>query len=81
MITAHDTLLMVEDNPDDIELTRRTVARSNIINQLMVVTGGDAALRENPSVLVTSRAAPEDRRRGQEIGARGDIAKPDGCCN
>jgi two-component system chemotaxis sensor kinase CheA len=26
-------------------------------------------------VLVTSRAAPEDRRRGQSVGARGYIVK------
>ncbi|HEV8679359.1 MAG TPA: response regulator [Stellaceae bacterium] len=36
---------MVEDNPDDIELTRRAFARSNIINHLVVVTDGEAALQ------------------------------------
>jgi two-component system chemotaxis sensor kinase CheA len=36
---------------------------------------GDAALRDVPAVLVTSRAAPEDRRRGEEVGACGYIVK------
>jgi two-component system chemotaxis sensor kinase CheA len=31
--------------------------------------------RETPAVLVTSRAAPEDRRRGHEVGAQGYIVK------
>jgi CheY-like chemotaxis protein len=44
MITGEHTLLLVEDNPDDIDLTRRAFARSNIINQLAVVTDGEAAL-------------------------------------
>jgi two-component system, chemotaxis family, sensor kinase CheA len=35
----------------------------------------DAALRDIPAILVTSRAAPEDRRRGTEVGAQGYIVK------
>lgn len=35
----------------------------------------DPALREIPAILVTSRAAPEDRRRGQEVGVRAYIVK------
>jgi two-component system, chemotaxis family, sensor kinase CheA len=35
----------------------------------------DPALRDIPAVLVTSRAAPEDRRRGRDAGARGYIVK------
>lgn len=35
----------------------------------------DPALRDIPCVLVTSRAAPEDRRRGRDVGARGYIVK------
>ena len=30
----------------------------------------DAALRDIPAILVTSRSAPEDRRRGRDVGAR-----------
>ena len=44
MIKGDHTLLLVEDNPDDVELTRRAFARSNITTQLVVVTDGDAAL-------------------------------------
>jgi two-component system, response regulator len=44
MIKGEQTLLLVEDNPDDVELTRRAFARSNIINQLVVVTDGEEAL-------------------------------------
>jgi two-component system chemotaxis sensor kinase CheA len=36
---------------------------------------GDAALCDVPAVLVTSRAAPEDRRRGEAVGACGYIVK------
>jgi len=35
----------------------------------------DPALREIPAILVTSRAAPEDRRRGEEVGAQAYIVK------
>ena len=35
----------------------------------------DAALRSVPAILVTSRAAPEDRRRGEAAGARDYIVK------
>lgn len=44
MIKGEHTLLLVEDNPDDVELTRRAFARSNIINQLVVVRDGEEAL-------------------------------------
>ncbi len=35
----------------------------------------DPALRDIPAVLVTSRDAPEDRRRGREVGAQGYVVK------
>lgn len=35
----------------------------------------DAALRDIPAILVTSRSAPEDKRRGVEVGAQGYIVK------
>jgi two-component system, response regulator len=38
------TLLLVEDNPDDIELTRRAFARTNLLNRLVVATDGEEAL-------------------------------------
>jgi two-component system chemotaxis sensor kinase CheA len=38
-------------------------------------TKSDAALRDVPAILVTSRNAPEDRRRGVTVGALGYIVK------
>jgi two-component system chemotaxis sensor kinase CheA len=35
----------------------------------------EPATRDIPAILVTSRAAPEDRQRGQEVGAQGYIVK------
>jgi two-component system chemotaxis sensor kinase CheA len=35
----------------------------------------DAALRDTPAILVTSRDSNEDRRRGDEVGARAYIVK------
>jgi two-component system response regulator len=37
-------ILLVEDNPDDVELTRIAFAEANIANALTVVTDGAAAL-------------------------------------
>ncbi|HWD60826.1 MAG TPA: response regulator [Stellaceae bacterium] len=44
MISAEPTLLLVEDNPDDIELTRRAFARSNILSRIVVAQDGEEAL-------------------------------------
>jgi two-component system chemotaxis sensor kinase CheA len=38
-------------------------------------TRTDPALRDVPSILVTSRSSPEDRRRGEEVGARAYVVK------
>jgi two-component system chemotaxis sensor kinase CheA len=38
-------------------------------------TRADPVLRNVPAILVTSRSSPEDRRRGQEVGAQGYIVK------
>jgi two-component system chemotaxis sensor kinase CheA len=38
-------------------------------------TRADARLSSVPAILVTSRSAPEDRRRGEEVGARAYIVK------
>jgi two-component system chemotaxis sensor kinase CheA len=37
--------------------------------------GADAELRDIPAILVTSRGSPEDRQRGQSVGARAYIVK------
>jgi len=40
-------------------------------------TRADPGLRDTPAILVTSRAAVEDRRRGEQVGARAYIVKSD----
>lgn len=37
-------ILLIEDNPSDIELTRRAFEREHILNELIVVDNGQAAL-------------------------------------
>jgi len=37
-------ILLVEDNPSDVDLTRRAIARNRIANDLVVVGDGQAAL-------------------------------------
>lgn len=44
MISVEPTLLLVEDNPDDVELTRRAFARSDVANRLVVAADGEEAL-------------------------------------
>jgi two-component system response regulator len=44
MIQKERTILLVEDNDDDVELTRRAFARGNLINELIVVRDGQEAL-------------------------------------
>jgi two-component system chemotaxis sensor kinase CheA len=43
--------------------------------EFVAETRADATLREIPAILVTSRGAPEDRKRGEQAGARGYIVK------
>jgi len=41
---AVKTILLIEDNPSDIELTRRALDRSRVSNELVVVQDGQEAL-------------------------------------
>jgi two-component system, chemotaxis family, sensor kinase CheA len=43
--------------------------------QFVAQTRADPSLRDTPAILVTSLGSPEHRRRGEEAGARGFIAK------
>jgi len=43
--------------------------------QFVATTRADPNLRETPAILVTSRGAPEDQRRGLDAGARAYIVK------
>lgn len=38
------TILLVEDNPDDVELTLRAFARSKVLNEIVVARDGEEAL-------------------------------------
>jgi len=40
----HKTILLIEDNPSDIGLTRRALAKAHIINELVVAEDGQEAL-------------------------------------
>ena len=41
---ADKTILLVEDNPDDVELTLRVLKQNNITNQVKIVNDGAEAL-------------------------------------
>ncbi len=41
---SHKTILLVEDNPDDIELTLRALKKNNIVNDVVVTHDGEEAL-------------------------------------
>lgn len=41
---THRPILLVEDNPSDIKLTRRAFEKSNLANALLVAEDGQAAL-------------------------------------
>lgn len=41
---SNQIILLVEDNPDDVELTRRALFKSNILNELIVARDGAEAL-------------------------------------
>jgi two-component system response regulator len=44
-MNGDDPILLVEDNPDDIALTRRALERNDIRNPLVVAHDGEEALR------------------------------------
>jgi CheY-like chemotaxis protein len=44
MLMTNKAILLVEDNDDDVQLTRRALRRNNIANELVVVGDGVAAM-------------------------------------
>lgn len=65
-------ILLVEDNPDDVELTRIAFQRSNIANRLVVVNDGVEALEMlhgeealNPALVLLDLKLP--RLDGSEV--------------
>ena len=43
--------------------------------EFVAATRADALLRDIPAILVTSRNAPEDRKRGHDVGAKAYVVK------
>ena len=43
-MVADETILLVEDNPDDVLLTRRTFKKNNICNEVVLARDGAEAL-------------------------------------
>ena len=44
MNQRESVILLVEDNPDDVELTRRAFEKSNVANEIVTVSDGQEAL-------------------------------------
>jgi two-component system response regulator len=42
---SHGPILLVEDNPDDVLLTRRAFGKNHITNKVVVATDGEQALK------------------------------------
>ena len=54
-MSSTKVILLIEDNPSDVDLTRRALEKSRISNELVVAEDGEAALeylwREGPNEL------------------------------
>lgn len=63
VIDARKTILLIEDNPDDVELTLRALRKTGIDNEVIVVRDGEAAL----DLLCGSRASADATRLVPEL--------------
>ncbi|MDE2480781.1 MAG: response regulator [bacterium] len=52
-------ILLVEDNPDDVELTRRAFAKNHIANEVMVLNDGAQAVEFLSGAVREGRALPQ----------------------
>lgn len=57
MSTPYRYILLVEDNPEDVELTQRAFARARVVNPVVVARDGAEAL----AMLFADEAAPPPR--------------------
>lgn len=83
--TNNKYILLVEDNPDDVELTLRALKKNNISNEVVVAKDGLEVLRKIrnhdltkliPVVILTSSIEEEDLVTSYQLGANSYIRKP-----
>ena len=67
-------ILLVEDNPDDVELTLKVFSKYNIINQIIVARDGEEALE----ILFNSRRGVSEEERPDLILLDLKLPKIDG---
>ena len=87
---SNKKILLVEDNPDDVELTLRAFKKNNIMNEVVVKRDGAEALdfffgkdgvagKGNnglPVVILTSSKEQSDIVNGYNLGCNSYIRKP-----
>jgi CheY-like chemotaxis protein len=78
-------ILLVEDNPNDLELTLIALSKSQLANQVIVVRDGAEVLKEIrstdglkplPVVMLTSSREEQDLVRSYELGVNAYVVKP-----
>ncbi|PKP55526.1 hypothetical protein CVT91_15500 [Candidatus Atribacteria bacterium HGW-Atribacteria-1] len=66
-------ILLVEDNPDDVELTLKVFRKYNIVNQILVARDGEEALK----ILFNFKKREEDDLiKSYQLGVNSYIRKP-----
>lgn len=66
MVKRENCILLVEDNPDDVELTLLVFKKNNFLNEVKVVEDGGRAInfldedKRIPVVILTSSQEEED---------------------
>jgi len=77
-------ILLVEDNPDDILITKRAWSKGLIKNKLYIVNNGevlktvkqDAKLKRLPIIVLTTSNRDKDIQRAFNLGCNSYILKP-----
>ncbi len=75
-------ILLVDDNPDDVDLTILALKRSDLNCEIVVVRDGIGALRQHPLtksqpvVILTSSREEHDIAERYANGAKSSIRKP-----
>src|SRR5215212_8442776 len=80
-------ILLVEDNPKDLELTMAALAKSKLANEIVVARDGLEVLaqikgnpktRHIPVVMLTSSSEEQDILRSYKLGVNAFVVKPVG---